>query len=72
MISKYSQIPIEGKDSYNALAENGGHNFFRQNLSMNDLIEMSSAKFIKADDEYIYENELFDEEEDCGSGCNIF
>lgn len=72
MTKKYSQISIAGKPSYNAYAENGGMNFYRQNISLDELIKMSSEPFKMATDEYVYENDLFDEEEDCGSGCTIF
>lgn len=72
MITKYSQIPIEGKPSYNSLAENGGMNFYRDNLSIQDLVKLAERPFSKATDEYIYENELFDLEGDCGSGCQVF
>lgn len=72
MTVDYSQIPIEGKPSYNGYAENGGMNFFRQNITIDSLIEMSKKPFSKATDEYVYENDLFDYEGDCGSGCNVF
>jgi len=72
MTIKYSKIPIEGKDAYNYYAENGGMNFFRSNLSIPELVNMASEPFRKANDEYVYENDLFDVEEDCGSGCVIF
>ena len=72
MIKKYSKITIENKPSYNAYAENGGMNFFRQNNSMEDLIKMANRPFAKATDDYIYENDLFDLESDCGSGCTVF
>tara|TARA_R110000772_G_scaffold50134_1_gene115342 strand:- start:1 stop:876 length:876 start_codon:yes stop_codon:yes gene_type:complete len=72
MIKKYSQIPIEGKPSYNAYAENGGMSFYRQNISLDELIKMANDPFKMATDEYLYENDLFDKEEDCGSGCTIF
>ena len=72
MIDKYSQIPIEGKDSYNAFAENGGMNFNRQNVSIKELVAMAQKPFSRATDEYIYENDLFDFEGDCGSGCVVF
>lgn len=72
MTDKYSKTPIEGKDSYNHFAENGGMNFFRQNITIADLVELASKPFRKMNDEYIYENDLFDEEEDCGSGCQVF
>jgi len=71
---KYRRIPIEGKPSYNYFAENvTGMNFNRQNLSMIELIKMAKTKqFSKATDEYIYENDLFDLEGDCGGGCQVF
>lgn len=72
MTKKYSKIPIEGKPAYNIYAENGGMNFFRSNISIEELVEMASKPFRMMNDEYIYENDLFDQEEDCGSGCSIF
>jgi len=70
---KYRRIPIEGKPSYNYFAENiNGMNFNRNNLSMIDLIKMSKKPFTQATDEYVYENDLFDLEGDCGSGCQVF
>lgn len=72
MTEKYSQIPIEDKPAYNVYAENGGMNFFRNNLSIEELVEMAKQPFSKATDEYIYENDLFDFEEECGSGCTVF
>lgn len=72
MTKKYSKIPIEDKPSYNSFAENGGMNFFRNNITIYELVDMASRPFKKMNDEYIYENDLFDEEDDCGSGCVIF
>ena len=72
MIKKYSKITIEGKDSYNWYAEHEGMNFYRKNRTIQDLIEMSKQPFSKATDEYIYENDLFDLEGDCGAGCVVF
>jgi 3'-phosphoadenosine 5'-phosphosulfate sulfotransferase (PAPS reductase)/FAD synthetase len=72
MTKKYSQIPIEDKPAYNSYAENGGMNFFRNNISIEELVEMASKPFRMMNDEYIYENDLFDQEEGCGSGCVIF
>jgi len=72
MIKKYSKISLEGKPSYNVYADNGGMNFFRQNNSIEDLIELAKKPFSKATDEYVYENDLFDLEGDCGSGCVVF
>jgi hypothetical protein len=40
---------------------------------MIDLIKMAkTTQFRKATDEYVYENDLFDFEGDCGSGCKVF
>ena len=72
MIDKYSKIPLEGKPSYNAYAENGGINFYRENRSIKELVELAKRPFSKATDEYVYENDLFDLEGDCGSGCQVF
>ena len=46
--------------------------FYRQNISLDTLIEMASKPFKRATDEYIYESDLFDIEEECGSGCTVF
>ena len=72
MIKKYSKISIEGKDAYNYFAENKGMNFYRENKTIQDLVQMSKQPFRKASDEYIYENDLFDLEGECGSGCQVF
>ncbi len=72
MEKKYSLITIDGKDSYNFYVENGGMFFNRGNESIESLIEQSKKPFRKATDEYIYENDLFDTEDECGSGCKIF
>lgn len=72
MIKKYSQISIIGKPAYNTYVENGGINFYRQNQSIEDLVKLSKQPFSKATDDYIYENDLFDLEGDCGSGCRVF
>jgi hypothetical protein len=72
MTKKYSQLLIDEKPSYNSFAENGGMNFYRNNLSIFELIEMSKKPFRQATDEYVYENDLFDLEGDCGSGCQVF
>lgn len=69
---KYSKIPIDGKPSYNFYAENKGMNPFRENRSINELIEMAKRPFSKSSDEYIYQNDLFDGEDECGSGCKVF
>ena len=72
MMKKYSTTPIDGKDSYNSYANNTGMNFYRENKTIKELIEMAKQPFRKATDEYIYESDLFDFEGDCGSGCQIF
>lgn len=73
MEEKYSHIKIDGKPKYNEFIEkDGGHFFFRGNKPTKEMIRESKLKFNKATDEYIYENDLFDQEEDCGSGCVVF
>lgn len=72
MCEKYGKMPIAGKPSYNVYAENQGMSFFRENKTVFDIIQMSERKFSKATDEYIYESNLFDFENDCGSGCTVF
>lgn len=68
---KYSKLPIQGKDSYNEFAINGGHFFGRGNQSINELKKEAKKPFSKATDEYIYEDDLFDFEDDCGSYCTF-
>lgn len=72
MEEKYSLISIEGKDAYNSFVESGGSFFGRENISTKELVEMAKKPFAQATDEYIYENDLFDLEGDCGSGCQVF
>jgi hypothetical protein len=73
MINKYGSIKIEGKDVYNEVIENNnGATFYRGYKTIQDLVEMAKQPFSKATDEYIYENDLFDLEGDCGSGCTVF
>jgi hypothetical protein len=69
---KYSKISIDNKPSYNFYAENQGMYPFRENRSINELIEMAKRPFSKVTDEYIYQNDLFDAEDECGSGCKVF
>lgn len=71
MEKKYSLVPIEGKDQYNEMVKNGGAYFGRMNESIEKLIEDAKKPFRKATDEYIYENDLFDFESDCGNSCSI-
>jgi len=71
MEKKYSLVPIEGKEQYNKMVLNGGAFFGRLNESIQDLIEDAKKPFSKATDEYIYENDLFDYEDECGKSCSI-
>lgn len=73
MIKKYGTITIEGKPSYNDLMEeNNGMTFYRGYNTIEDLVKMAQQPFKQATDEYIYENDLFDSEDECGSGCQVF
>ena len=73
MIKKYSHIPKENSPSYNdLLKENNGMTFYRGYNTIQDLVKMAEQPFSKATDEYIYQNDLFDLESDCGSGCSVF
>lgn len=76
MERKYSNIQIDGKDSYNNLVQNGGAFFNRQNQTIESIIEEAKKPFAKFHDEYEYHEDLFDilldYEDDCGSGCQVF
>lgn len=73
MQKKYSKTKIKGKKQYNSMIENfGGAYPFRGNISIEQLVKLAEKPFTKATDEYIYENDLFDFEDDCGSGCSVF
>lgn len=73
MIKKYGQISIQGKTSYNKLLEdNNGQTFYRNYTTIEDLVKLAEQPFSKSTDEYIYENDLFDTEGECGSGCKVF
>lgn len=74
MEEKYSDIIIETKPNYNSFIEkDGGHFFFRENKSTKEkLKESQTVKFSKATDEYVYESDLFDQEDECGSSCVPF
>lgn len=73
MEKKYGRIKIEGKDVYNNMIDlEGRNNFGRKNRSIQWLIEQAQKPFRKASDDYIYENDLFDSEDECGSNCQIF
>lgn len=71
MEEKYSLIELKGKDQYNKIAKKGGVYFGRMNESIQQLIEEAKKPFKKATDEYIYENDLFDLESDCGNSCTL-
>ena len=74
MIKRYGTIKLDGKDSYNDLMDknNGTQTFYRGYNTIEDLVKLAQKPFRKATDEYIYENDLFDLEDDCGSGCTVF
>lgn len=73
MMDKYGKTPKANSKSYNdLLKENGEMTFYRGYRSIKDLIKLAEQPFAKATDEYIYENDLFDAEGDCGSGCQVF
>lgn len=71
MEKKYSLIEIEGKDQYNSMVRSGGAFFGRENESVEKIKIDCKNPFSKATDEYIYENDLFDFESDCGNGCTF-
>lgn len=73
MIKKYSHIPKANSPSYNdLLKQNNGMTFYRGYKTIEDLVKMAEEPFSKATDEYIYKNDLFDSEDECGSGCKVF
>ena len=73
MVEKYGKIKLDGKDSYNELMEVKGYQtFYRRYRTIEDLVELAKQPFSKATDEYVYENDLFDYEDECGSGCVVF
>lgn len=73
MIKKYGHIEKPNSPSYNDLLKaNNGMRFYRGYKTIEDLVEMAKQPFSKATDEYIYENDLFDLEGECGSGCQVF
>lgn len=71
MEKKYSLIEIEGKEQYNSMVRRWGAFFGRENESIDKIIKDAQQPFSKATDEYIYENDLFDLESDCGNGCSF-
>lgn len=73
MIKKYGQVELDGKDSYNDLMHQEGQaTFYRNYQTIEDLVKLAQRPFNKATDEYVYENDLFDLEGECGSGCQVF
>jgi hypothetical protein len=73
MINKYGTNIKPTSPSYTGLVEKIGYmSFFREYNTIEHLVELAKQPFSKATDEYIYENDLFDLEGDCGSGCNVF
>ena len=73
MIKEHGQTLKADSPSYNDLLEaNGGMTFYRGYNTIEKLTLMASEPFTKSSDEYIYENDLFDLEGDCGSGCAVF
>lgn len=73
MIKEFGNIKLKGKDSYNELMDqNNGMTFYRKYTTIEQLVELASQPFRKATDEYIYESDLFDLEDECGSGCRAF
>lgn len=71
MEKKYSLVPIDGKEQYNEMVKSGGAYFGRMNESIEKIIADAKKQFRKSTDEYIYENDLFDFEDNCGNSCNI-
>lgn len=73
MIKKHGKTPKPTSKSYNDLLEkNKTMTFFRGYRTIEDLVKMASEPFKSATDEYIYENDLFDLEGDCGAACSAF
>lgn len=73
MVKKHGNTIKPTSPSYNdLLLANGRMTFFRGYKTIEDLVNMAAKPFTKATDEYIYENDLFDSEGDCGSGCQVF
>lgn len=77
MIKKYGKQKKETSPSYTGLVnelikKNKSMSFFREYKTIEDLVEMAKQPFSKATDEYIYENDLFDLEGECGVGCKVF
>jgi hypothetical protein len=71
MEKKYSLIQIDGKEQYNSMVLGGGAFFGRSNESIVQIVADAKKPFARATNEYIYENDLFDYENDCGTNCSI-
>jgi 3'-phosphoadenosine 5'-phosphosulfate sulfotransferase (PAPS reductase)/FAD synthetase len=73
MIVKYGKIEKPFSKSYNdILKARGEMTFFREYMTIDDLVKMAKQPFREFSDEYIYESDLFDQEDDCGSSCQAF
>lgn len=73
MEDNYSSLLIDGKSQYNELIlKDGGSYFNRGNQSLKEFVKLLEKPFTRATDEYIYEDDLFDLEGDCGSVCVLF
>jgi 3'-phosphoadenosine 5'-phosphosulfate sulfotransferase (PAPS reductase)/FAD synthetase len=73
MIEKYGTTPKPTSPSYNELLESNGYmSFYRGYNTIEDLVKMAEQPFTRATDEYVYESDLFDLEDACGSGCSVF
>jgi hypothetical protein len=53
------------------MVKSGGAFFGRMNESIEKIIKDSILPFTKATDEYVYENDLFDFENECGNSCSL-
>jgi hypothetical protein len=50
----------------------GSIHFGRKNKSIEWLVEQAKNPFQSSRDEYVYENDLFDLEGNCGQSCSAF
>jgi hypothetical protein len=73
MIETYGKKPLTGKPAYNdMMKDNNVMSFYRKYKTIQDLVKLAENPFSKSTDEYVYENDLFDNEDECGSGCSAF
>jgi hypothetical protein len=77
MVEEYGDKPKPTSKSYTdilnkLLDEDKKMTFYRGYNSVKDLVKMAQKPFSKATDEYVYENDLMDSEDECGSGCSVF